>query len=367
MKYLFFDIECANCDNGNGKICSFGYVLTDESFKVIKKEDIIINPRSHFFLKGRNNSFEIVLAYPKEVFRKAPPFPHFYKQIKKMLEDTDTIVFGHAVYNDVNFIKSECRRYNLPCIEFHFNDSQLIYRKHKKIQREVSLADAAADFGLEPEQLHKSDDDAMLTMQLVREMCRYYALTLPELIEKFPLCDGEIKDFCITRNNIVTVAPELKLAGKNYTNYTKYISTVRPRSGSKMLPFFNGKKVSFSKAIEKRQFRVAAYLISLITDAGGRYVQDPLHADIFVKNPDFLCKREVDVDTAIEAGASIEKISYEKLLEELYVTSEDLDSHKDFKIEELLPKKKPNFARKGTKRCPRATNGTKNTKNNAGK
>ena len=35
MKYLFFDIECANRLN---KICEFGYVLTDENFNILKKD-----------------------------------------------------------------------------------------------------------------------------------------------------------------------------------------------------------------------------------------------------------------------------------------------------------------------------------------
>ena len=52
MQYLFFDIECANCDGGNGKICSFGYVLTDENFNEIEKEDIIIDPKAPFHLRG---------------------------------------------------------------------------------------------------------------------------------------------------------------------------------------------------------------------------------------------------------------------------------------------------------------------------
>ena len=44
MNYLFFDIECANCDNGNGKICSFGYVLTDTDFNILEYTDLIIDP-----------------------------------------------------------------------------------------------------------------------------------------------------------------------------------------------------------------------------------------------------------------------------------------------------------------------------------
>ena len=37
MKYLFFDIECA--DGGKGTICSLGYVIADMDFKIIKRED----------------------------------------------------------------------------------------------------------------------------------------------------------------------------------------------------------------------------------------------------------------------------------------------------------------------------------------
>ena len=33
MKYLFFDIECA--DGGKATICSFGYVIADMDFKII--------------------------------------------------------------------------------------------------------------------------------------------------------------------------------------------------------------------------------------------------------------------------------------------------------------------------------------------
>lgn len=52
MKYLFFDIECSNCFNGVGKMCEFGYVLTDENFKIIKMDDIPMSPG-----KGRECRF----------------------------------------------------------------------------------------------------------------------------------------------------------------------------------------------------------------------------------------------------------------------------------------------------------------------
>ena len=44
MKYLFFDIECSNCHGGIGKMCEFGYVLTDENFNIISQDDIPMSP-----------------------------------------------------------------------------------------------------------------------------------------------------------------------------------------------------------------------------------------------------------------------------------------------------------------------------------
>ena len=45
-KYLFFDIECANCYNNCAKLFSLGYVVTDENFNIIReKEDVLIGRR----------------------------------------------------------------------------------------------------------------------------------------------------------------------------------------------------------------------------------------------------------------------------------------------------------------------------------
>ena len=80
MKYLFFDIECANCFNGKGKICSFGYCVTDEDFNIIQSEDIVINPKDKFNL-GTPQKEIIKLAYSKEEFFAAPDFSYFYKKV----------------------------------------------------------------------------------------------------------------------------------------------------------------------------------------------------------------------------------------------------------------------------------------------
>ena len=50
MQYLFFDIEASE----GRSMCSFGYVLTDSSFNVIAKEDILINPEARFCTQAWN-------------------------------------------------------------------------------------------------------------------------------------------------------------------------------------------------------------------------------------------------------------------------------------------------------------------------
>ena len=73
MKYLFFDIECSNGHD----ICSFGYCLTDEKFKIIKKEDIVINPESKIVLSKKGEVAKIHLAYSQEYFNKQNPFDFY--------------------------------------------------------------------------------------------------------------------------------------------------------------------------------------------------------------------------------------------------------------------------------------------------
>ena len=63
MKYVFFDIECACVYKCVAKICAFGYVVTDENYNVLAKEDILVNPKGKFHLTDRNGGQGIVLPY----------------------------------------------------------------------------------------------------------------------------------------------------------------------------------------------------------------------------------------------------------------------------------------------------------------
>ena len=92
MNLVFFDIECASVNKNSAKTCAFGYVVCDENFNIVKKEDILINPRGKFRLTDRSGDKGLVLPYSYEAFKNYPPFTKIYPQIKSLLEDGGNIV-----------------------------------------------------------------------------------------------------------------------------------------------------------------------------------------------------------------------------------------------------------------------------------
>lgn len=193
MKYLFFDIECANCDLGKGKICSFGYVLTDENFCVLKKEDILINPDAPFHLTGRKNQRDITLGYSESEFLSAPKFSEFYDRIFSLITDNDTLAIGYAVVNDVNFLQAECERYDLTMPDFTYFDVQLMYSDFKGVKDVVSLERASKEYGAVIQENHVSVNDAEDTLKVARGMSESLHIPFNALIELSYRAKGEIK------------------------------------------------------------------------------------------------------------------------------------------------------------------------------
>ena len=171
MRYVFFDIECA--DGGKGSICSFGYVITDENFCELESDDIVINPESKFRLSGKSRCPDIFFAYTEAEFRNAPRFPVFYEKIRSLLEADDQIVIGHSVQDDVNFLCKACMRYKLPALKFKFADSQSLYGQMFGSNGQIGLDRACDEFSIyKPVDVHKSEEDARATMLLVKAICQ---------------------------------------------------------------------------------------------------------------------------------------------------------------------------------------------------
>ena len=191
-KFLFFDIECSNGYN----ICSFGYVITDEHFHILKKRDIIINPENKFRLSSNGHKAKIELAYPEEYFYKQDNFSFYYEEIKKLLDNEKYTIFGHSTQSDMYFLNYACERYNLPLIKFHSFDTQKLYQFLNNQPHVLSLEKILDELEINPDNLilHRSCDDAHATMLVAKELSIRYEEPLLSLVQKFSGCEVQAEN-----------------------------------------------------------------------------------------------------------------------------------------------------------------------------
>ena len=175
MKFLFFDVECSNCFNGIGKICEFGYVLTDENFNIIKANEIPMSPgrgrESRFNLRGRKYEKDLELSYDEEYYFSCPQFPKFYNYIRSLMGDKDTICFAFSMDNDIAHLHNTCRRYDLDPINYICYDVQTIAGKYLGENKQVNLENACRKI-VGPSSMvqlipHLSRDDAKMEMMIL--------------------------------------------------------------------------------------------------------------------------------------------------------------------------------------------------------
>ncbi|MBQ8356608.1 MAG: hypothetical protein IJX39_02245 [Clostridia bacterium] len=303
MKYLFFDIECANCYNNCAKIFSLGYLITDEKFNILhEKEDVLINPRDRFDWYVAKK----MMAYPREIFKDQPPFPDFYDRFKEMFEDPDVMVIGYAVTNDVHFLHDDCKRYGLAPYTYRFYDVQQLYARQPVNNTAKNLEDSVLSwYGEEPENMHRSDEDAFNTMRIMKAIAAFHNTDLPGVMEMFPDCGGETHDGMInyawkkpegetkkkrhrskskkkTEASVeeTNVGNTMEQGSQNAELFVKFLEQVRPRKKMRRPPLLSGHTVTVSLNYQRYHFNEMLYLVQMITDAGGRYTLHTRDADV---------------------------------------------------------------------------------------
>lgn len=194
-KYLFFDIECAGVYKDVAKICAFGYCLTDEFFNVLEKRDLLMNPQGRFHLTDRKGENGIVLPYKYEDFKAYPTFLEYAETVTALLQDTETLVMGHAVMNDVKYLNLESKRFHLPSFCFRFMDTQFLYmHRVNDFSRQFGLGAIVKDLQIDFV-AHRAVDDAYATMKIAETMCKEENLSLPALLKKYGVVAGRIADY----------------------------------------------------------------------------------------------------------------------------------------------------------------------------
>lgn len=192
MKYLFFDIECSNCFNGVGKMCEFGYVITDENFNILSAQDIPMCPGKsrgdRFHLRDRMNIEDISLAYDEDYYYEQPELPYFYNRIKKLMEDKETICFAFSASNDIRYLYSSCKKYNLPGLNYNCYDVQKLAANYLEVKGEPGLKKCVEEI-VGPHSTitlveHLSRDDAKMEMMIMEAICSLNQIDSKTLLEQ---------------------------------------------------------------------------------------------------------------------------------------------------------------------------------------
>lgn len=306
MRYLAFDIEC--CDGVH--ICEFGYVITDTQFNVLEKEVFVINPEKKFNLTGRPDQDDLKLFFSENTYYAGEIFPFYYERIKALLQEKDQIVVGHAVSNDAGFLRTACRHYKLAPINFSFFDSQKVYREFKNEKASISLENAGEELHLEkPAYLHKSDDDALLTLQMMKKMCESLSVSLSELQEMCPTANGSSYNFNIryTGSSLPEMLESLSKNINSLSNRSKqrcvmqFAEKVEPR-GAIISSELSGCQLCFNSAFEVQHIKEALVLIQLMSDCACRYCTKVSENDYYVLTDEELALTEIPEHTRYYAA-----------------------------------------------------------------
>lgn len=293
MDLVFFDIECASVTKTLAKICAFGYVLCDEDFNIKVKEDILIDPKGAFRLTDRKGEKGLILPYDLDEFKGKPTFFEVYPKIKKILEDKNNAVLGHATMNDVRYLNLETKRYNLPSFDFEFSDSQIIFMSLKNdFSHQYGLEHIANELGVNFTP-HRAADDAYATMRIVEAMCSAQNCNYFRLAEDLKIKNGAIRNYnifkpvshaMISHNKIVK--QEAYDKNRKRTEFCKYVFDKKCIKNGK----FDGLTFNFSKKIEEN-LTLSKRLIDVIYANGGVYSHHITHCNYYICDEDDASQR----------------------------------------------------------------------------
>ncbi len=284
MKYVFFDCECANCLNGEGKICSLGYVITDTQFNVIKKKDIIINPEAPFMLGDVKSGNGIKLAYPLFRFKWSHTFPFYYNEIKNLFTKEEVIAFGFAVNQDVSYLTYTCKRYNLPIIYFKFFDVQLFEQKLYEKKNPSGLDHLIQEMNLQQFTYHESDDDAMMTMEVFKKILEDNKLTVSDAIKKYPKAYSDVDKFIKDAKVRLQIKEEKRRKAKAVDDFYKTMEEQSVALGSYDERFYK-KNICFYYHLFLEDFSDLYPIGKALRKSGANIVRNPQEADILIIRP----------------------------------------------------------------------------------
>lgn len=141
-----------------------------------------------FYLKGRKHERDIELAYEEEYYLEQPEFPTFYNQIKRMIEDSETICFAYSMHNDISHLHHACTRYRLQPLNYTCYDVQKLVAAYLEKKGQMSLHKACQTIvgpnSMVRLQEHLSRDDAEMERLIFEAICILTKMDAEKLIEQ---------------------------------------------------------------------------------------------------------------------------------------------------------------------------------------
>jgi len=319
MRILFFDLEYASCKNGC-KICEFGYVITNEKFEIIERNNLIINP---YISNDEWDWWALkhILTRTKKEYEERLTFDKYYPKIKEIIESCD-YVLGHSLNNDAKALNDDCKRYNLPSIDFDFYDVKLFYKEYKNTKKEISVLNILKELELKGEEgEHDAEVDAHNTMIEFKEILNKLGFSLIEIIELCP----NVKDR--TENFIVSSIKQNKENNDQIGEKTGKFAKKLKKIAEKYPERDNWPLICLSDSIKETTTEGRLRLIEAIFNAGYNYGNKVSICSYFVMGDEY-GERDLSCDYNIEDNhKDIKKITIEELLKMLKI---EINEHGEY-------------------------------------
>ncbi len=278
MKYLAFDIEAAN-GYKLYSICSIGIVIADEQFNILQRFNVWINPKTTYNLNGTRKNVGIDLHLDRNLLNSSPTFPQVYDKIKKLLENPEYLVIGHAVDSDVRMLNATCKHYNLPSFNFTFLCSQLLYKLYKGEKDVKALSKIAADLDVTYQE-HNSEEDAWMSLMTMKYLVQDSGLTVDQLVGKFHVRYGSNKNFELVRPaSLEGQVSKKRLTQVAVEKIKNFIPTVAKKGSA-----WGGKVFCLARSLELSDSEVLYEVVRKIVENGGKYSSKLLKCNVYVKN-----------------------------------------------------------------------------------
>ena len=299
MRILSYDIESTTGSHSDASMCTFGYCIADEQFNILEQRDIVMRPYT------RRYEPRIKLHYDKSFIKAQEPFPFWYEEIKKLFESSDLVV-GFSVSNDVDFLNNACQVYKLDKITYDFVDVQLLHKTVYKKQNMCGLEGVANEFQIEY-LAHRSDEDARVTLLVLKRMANELNLSIEELLRKFHITPG-------TNNTVETVPCSNGTYTKKEINYLINVFVEKHRRHSRRYKGgLSYKSFAFSDEI-RCDVDLYRKIIKKIYDLNGRVGQIE-NCNHFVSKEGVITDKEnKSLELRNEGRKRITHITLEKLL-----------------------------------------------------